>query len=111
MVQRFVPSADMVVANRDRVEVRLTYGELGLVAFMVGEVDGDRRLMTRLPSAESGDSVHIFEGVAENDPLRFDDLAIHAPLPFLVPLGRAHAEAPTAADPEIHFADRAGEAV
>src|SRR5882757_10070600 len=87
------------------------YSELGLVALMVGEVDGDRRLMTRLPSAEAGDSVHIFEGVAEDDPLRFNDLAIHALLPLLGPLGRAHAEAPAATDPEIHLADRAGEAV
>src|ERR1700747_1436180 len=102
MVQRFVPSAYVVGTNRDCVEVRLMYSELGLVALVVGEVDGDRRLMTRLPSTQAGDSIHIFEGVADDDPLRFDDLAIHALLPFLVSLGRAHAEAPAAADPEIH---------
>src|ERR1700692_3850366 len=79
---------------------------------MVGEVDGDRRLMARLAGRLFSEAARsLREGIGEYDPLRFDDLAIDALLPFLGSLGRAHAEAPGTADPEVHVADRAGEDV
>src|SRR5579864_1072055 len=76
---------------------------------MIGEGHGDLRLMARLAGRLFTESARSFrEGIGEYDPLWFDDLAIHALLPFVDSVGRAHAKAPSATDLEVHLADRAG---
>src|SRR5579864_6355462 len=76
---------------------------------MIGEGHGDLGLMARLAGRLLTEAARSFrEGIGEYDPLWFDDLAIHALLPFVDSLGPAHAKAPSATDLEVHLADRAG---
>src|ERR1700676_974769 len=105
MVERFVPAADMVVANRIVLEDGLMHREPGF-SVMVVEVHGHDRLMAGLAFRIFSEAARSFrEGIGKHEPLRLDDLAIHSLLPFVDSAGLAHAEAPTAAGAEIRLAD------